>query len=298
MDQNRQDKDLRLALLIDADNVSAKHIRFIMDEVSKFGKPTTRRIYGDFTRPNLGSWKDVLLEYSINPVQQYSYTTGKNSSDSALIIDAMDILYSENVDGFCLVSSDSDFTRLASRLKESGMFVMGIGENKTPRPFIAACEVFRYIEVIAKDNEKKETIQPATKQQAKGGASVKTPAVAPQVKENHEKEKEKPAAEELPKTFTPLEQIYEMVRNIICDDNGDDTFTYLSQIGNMLNRKFSDFDPRNYGYQGLRQLIQNSGLFEEKINASPNNGPVHYLYRNKSFLDQKAPSGRHWNERK
>ncbi len=137
----------RFAVLIDADNVSAKYIKFILDEISNYGVATYKRIYGDWTRPGTVSWKDVLLENSINPVQQYGYTVGKNATDSAMIIDAMDILYSGNVEGFCIVSSDSDFTKLASRLRESGMLVVGMGEMKTPKPFIAACNQFKYLDV-------------------------------------------------------------------------------------------------------------------------------------------------------
>ena len=142
------DKDRRFAVLIDADNVSDKYIRLILDELSNDGTITYKRIYGDWTRPALGSWKSVLLDYSISPIQQYGYTTGKNATDSAMIIDAMDILYTGNVEGFCIVSSDSDFTRLASRLREAGKFVIGMGEKKTPAPFVAACNRFTYLEVL------------------------------------------------------------------------------------------------------------------------------------------------------
>src|SRR3954467_13772192 len=143
-------KDLRLAVLIDADNISYSNIKAMMEEIAKYGTPTFKRIYGDWTKPTLAGWKTVLLENAITPVQQYSYTTGKNSSDSALIIDAMDILYSGKVDGFCIVSSDSDFTRLAIRLREAGMKVFGFGEKKTPKPFITACDKFIYIEILKK----------------------------------------------------------------------------------------------------------------------------------------------------
>ena len=129
------ENDRKIAVLIDADNVSQKYIQYILDEIVNHGIPTYKRIYGDWTKPQLASWKELLLEYSITPIQQYSYTTGKNATDSALIIDAMDILYSKNVDGFCIVSSDSDFTKLASRLREAGMYVLGMGEKKTPRAF-------------------------------------------------------------------------------------------------------------------------------------------------------------------
>ena len=142
-------KEIRLAVLIDADNVPYSNVKGMMEEIAKYGTPTFKRIYADWTKPTVGGWKKVLLENAITPIQQYSYTTGKNSSDSALIIDAMDILYSGKVDGFCIISSDSDFTRLATRLREAGMKVFGIGQKKTPNPFIVACDKFIYIEVIA-----------------------------------------------------------------------------------------------------------------------------------------------------
>ena len=135
----------RFAVLIDADNVSDKYLRYIFDELAKDGTITYKRIYGDWTKPALGPWKNILLNFSITPIQQYGYTTGKNATDSAMIIDAMDILYSGNVEGFCIVSSDSDFTRLASRLRESGMDVVGMGEKKTPSAFVAACNKFKYL---------------------------------------------------------------------------------------------------------------------------------------------------------
>ena len=152
------ENEKRFAVLIDADNVSEKYIKGILDEISNDGVATYKRIYGDWTKPNLASWKNILLENSIMPIQQYSYTTGKNATDSAMIIDAMDILYSGNVDGFCLVSSDSDFTRLASRLRESGMTVVGMGERKTPSAFIAACHQFKYLEILAQNVEEKTAV--------------------------------------------------------------------------------------------------------------------------------------------
>jgi len=144
----------RFAVLIDADNVSAKFIRYILDEINNYGVATYKRIYGDWTKTNTSSWKDVLLENSVTPIQQYGYTVGKNATDSAMIIDAMDILYSGNVEGFCIVSSDSDFTKLSSRLRESGMLVVGMGEKKTPKPFIASCNQFKYLDVLAESENK------------------------------------------------------------------------------------------------------------------------------------------------
>ena len=154
-------KELKLAVLIDADNVPYSNIKGMLEEIAKYGTPTTKRIYADWTKPNANGWKSVLLEHAITPIQQYSYTTGKNSSDSALIIDAMDLLYSDKVDGFCIVSSDSDFTRLAIRLRESGMKVIGIGEKKTPNAFIVSCDRFIYIEVL-EGNVKKKTTKPTS----------------------------------------------------------------------------------------------------------------------------------------
>ena len=153
-------KELKLAVLIDADNVPYSNVKGMMEEIAKFGTPTTKRIYADWTKPNANGWKSVLLEHAITPIQQYSYTVGKNSSDSAMIIDAMDLLYSDKVDGFCIVSSDSDFTRLAIRLRESGMKVIGIGEKKTPNSFIVACDRFIYIEVLD-GATKKKSIKPS-----------------------------------------------------------------------------------------------------------------------------------------
>lgn len=151
--------ELKFAILIDADNIAEKYVKIILDETTKNGVATYKRIYGDWTNPQLGSWKSVLLDNSIIPIQQYGYTSGKNSTDSAMIIDAMDILYSGHVDGFVLASSDSDFTRLATRLRESGMVVIGMGENKTPKPFIAACNQFKYLDILflnAQEEEKEE----------------------------------------------------------------------------------------------------------------------------------------------
>ena len=152
-----QNKELKIAVLIDADNIPYSNVKGMMEEIAKYGIPTTKRIYADWTKPNANGWKSVLLEHAITPIQQYSYTVGKNSSDSAMIIDAMDLLYSDKVDGFCIVSSDSDFTRLAIRLRESGMNVIGMGEKKTPNSFIVACDRFIYIEVLQGAVKKKVT---------------------------------------------------------------------------------------------------------------------------------------------
>ena len=181
--------DRRFAVLIDADNVSDKYVKIILDEVSNEGVANYKRIYGNWTSPNMASWKNVLLDHSITPIQQYSYTTGKNATDSAMIIDAMDILYSGKVEGFCLVSSDSDFTRLASRLREGGMMVIGMGERKTPKPFIAACNMFRYLDVLATADAAAPAPQPAPAEPA-DAPGAEAPARAAKKKPA----KKKPAA--------------------------------------------------------------------------------------------------------
>jgi uncharacterized LabA/DUF88 family protein len=225
-------KDLRLAVLIDADNVPHRLINGILEEIAKYGVPTFKRIYADWTKPHVAGWKGVLLDHAITPVQQYSYTTGKNSSDSALIIDAMDILYTGRVDGFCVVSSDSDFTRLATRLREAGMKVFGMGEQKTPSPFRAACDKFIYIEIL-------EPPEVATK-------SIKLTDL---------RKKEKVIS----KADKTLVTLVTSSINDIADENG---WAFLGDLGNMLLKKRPDFDPRNYGFEKLLQLIRSLGLFE------------------------------------
>src|SRR3954467_15121930 len=174
------DREIRLAVLIDADNIPYHSVKYVLEEVAKYGTPTFKRIYGDWTKQNVIGWKNVLLEHAIIPVQQYSYTQGKNATDSAMIIDAMDILYSGKVDGFCIVSSDSDFTRIATRLREAGMMVIGIGEKKTPTPFITACDKFIYLEILKKPGreEPKEQARPLKMTKAKKEREAR-PAPAP-----------------------------------------------------------------------------------------------------------------------
>jgi uncharacterized LabA/DUF88 family protein len=214
-----------LAILIDADNASPNIVKGLMDEVAKLGRATVRRIYGDWTKPNLGSWKDLLLEYSIQPIQQFAYTKGKNATDSALIIDAMDLLYAGKLDGFCIVSSDSDFTRLAARLKESGKRVYGFGEKKTPRPFVAACDRFIYTEVFT-------------------GVAGQTPT-------------RKPA-----EALAGDQAFLELVSGAVDDAADDSGWAHLGQVGNMLTKKEPDFDSRNYGYSKLSDLLEASKYFE------------------------------------
>jgi uncharacterized LabA/DUF88 family protein len=225
-------KDLKLAVLIDADNIPYSNIKGMLDEIAKFGIPTIKRIYGDWTKNTVSGWKPALLEHAIQPIQQYSYTTGKNATDSAMIIDAMDVLHSEKVDGFCLVSSDSDFTRLATRLRESGMLVIGIGEKKTPRPFIVACDKFIYIEILS------AIVAPAKKTAKTESIPSKTP---------------KPQ-------FDPIDhKLIRLIKTSVEDIADDDGWAFLAAVGLLINKKRPDFDPRNYGFSKLTPLIKSLG---------------------------------------
>ncbi len=199
-------------------------------KIAKYGNPTIKRIYGDWTKPNLSKWKNILLENAITPIQQYGYTSGKNSTDSAMIIDAMDILYSEKVNGFCLVSSDSDFTRLATRLREAGMQVIGIGEKKTPNPFIVACDKFIYIEILKTKSKEKES--------------------------EDEKELDKETFDKI----SPKE--IKLIASTITDLSDDEGWAFLGDVGSLLQKKRPNFDPRNYGFQKLTPLIKSTGKFE------------------------------------
>ena len=248
------ENELRLAVLIDADNAPRTALREIMAEVAVYGSATIKRIYGDWTAPNMGSWKPLLLEHAITPFQQYSYTTGKNATDSAMIIDAMDILYSGNCGGFVLVSSDSDFTRLATRLREAGMKVYGMGEKKTPEPFRVACDKFVYIETLRAAEE------------------VQAPAAA----DKAEKKKDTPLAE--PAT----QSVRDLIAQSIEDLADEDGYAHLGPLGNLLIKKQPDFDPRNYGYSKLSKLIAAlDDSFELQNRKGSNNQGLVLFARNK-----------------
>lgn len=230
-------EDKKFALLIDADNTSSKYIKTIVDEITNLGITTYRRIYGDWTSPNLQNWKETLLEYSITPMQQYGYTTGKNSTDSAMIIDAMDILYAGNVDGFCLVSSDSDFTKLAMRLREAGKTVVGMGKQQTPRPFVTACNQFKYLDLLSKEEQKGKAA--AAKKTAKKSAASDTKKKANQ-------------------------KLVASIRKIIEENSNDDGWMYAAKVGKLLQKKNPDFDCRNYGYQKFALLLEGLGFETRK----------------------------------
>lgn len=262
-------KDLRLAVLIDADNVPRNSMKAIMEEAAIYGTPTIKRIYGDWTSPNVGAWKSLLLENAVTPIQQYSYTTGKNSTDSAMIIDAMDILYEGKTDGFCIVSSDSDFTRLAIRLREAGMKVIGMGEQKTPVAFRVACDKFIYIEVIrAAQQNREKAAQPkaardSAKKKTKASQSGKAEA-APKAQEKPEAPAAAPVQEVLPakKGGKVPEEIVKLIADSVSDIADEDGWASMGELGSLLLKKQPDFDPRNFGFTKLTPLIRSLPRFE------------------------------------
>ena len=220
----------RLAVLIDADNAQASIVEELLGEIAQYGVASVKRIYGDWTDTRLKGWKGALLEHGINPVQQFAYTTGKNATDSALIIDAMDLLYTDKLDGFCIVSSDSDFTRLASRIRESGLKVYGFGEQKTPKAFMSACDKFIYTEILRKCDDVSET-------------------------------KQKPVK---PKTQKLDLKVLNMLRHAVDDTTDEAGWSHLGSVGQNVLNKSPEFDPRNYGFKKLRDLLESTKLFEFK----------------------------------
>ena len=224
-----------MAVLIDGDNIPSANVKEMIEEITKYGNPTIKRIYGDWTRPGLTKWKNLLLENAITPVQQYGYTTGKNATDSAMIIDAMDILYSGKVDGFCLVSSDSDFTRLATRLREAGMLVIGIGEKKTPNPFIVACDKFIYIEILRKQTEDKTESKGTNK------------SVVDKI----------------------TDKVISLISSSISDLSDEEGWAFLGDVGSLIQKKRPNFDSRNYGFEKLTPLIRSIDKFEIEQRENP-----------------------------
>lgn len=220
------DDQARLAVLIDADNSQPSIIEGLMDEIAAHGIASVKRIYGDWTDTKLKGWKNALLEHGLHPMQQFAYTTGKNATDSAMIIDAMDLLYTKNFDGFCIVSSDSDFTRLASRIRESGIKVYGFGEQKTPKAFIGVCDKFIFTENLRRTQNHKETLAPKIKPDNKA--------------------------------------LLALVRNAVEDTTNEAGWSYLGSIGQNLINKSPEFDPRSYGFKKLLDLIESLGEFEFK----------------------------------
>lgn len=243
----------RFAVLIDADNVSAKYIKYILDEITNYGEATYKRIYADWTKPNASSWKDVLLENSVSPIQQYGYTVGKNATDSAMIIDAMDILYSGNVDGFCIVSSDSDFTKLSSRLRESGMLVVGMGEKKTPKPFIASCNQFKYLDVLAETEEKNKEINNQT---SSGSLSNQNKTDSREEAEQDSQDKSGKWDKNNLKTMTELNTIKAAIIKMMNEIDDDEQSMHMGELGSKLVKRYPDFDVRNYGDTKLSKFLK------------------------------------------
>lgn len=248
-------KDLRLAVLIDADNIPYTNVKEMMEEIAKYGTPTFKRIYADWTKPHVGGWKNVLLENAITPVQQYSYTSGKNATDSAMIIDAMDILYTGRVEGFCIVSSDSDFTRIATRLREAGMKVFGIGEKKTPLPFISACDKFIYLEILKAPPE-----------------PVKNP-------EPYKGSKTLPPENEAVRSID--KGLIRLIADSINDIADEDGWAFLGNLGTLLLKRKPDFDSRNYGYAKLLPLIKSINKFQIDERKSGKGNIKHVYVRTK-----------------
>jgi hypothetical protein len=247
-----QGSDKKLAVLIDADNIPYANVQGMMEEIAKYGTPTFKRIYGDWTKPTTSGWKGVLLQHAITPVQQYSYTSGKNATDSAMIIDAMDILYSGRVDGFCIVSSDSDFTRLATRLREAGMTVIGIGEKKTPDPFITACDKFIYIEILSSDDS--------------GSSNTRS---------------RKAKKDSLQKVDRRVVSLIKSSINDVADESG---WAFLGEVGTLILKKQPNFDARNYGFRKLLQMMKSLEDIEVDERQGESGGTRHVYVK---VIDRK-----------
>ena len=261
----------RIALLIDAENVSKKYVKLIMDELSEYGVVTHKRVYGDFTNGSVLSWKENLAQYAMTPVFQFNSTKGKNASDSAMIIDAMDILYSGNVDGFCMVTSDSDFTKLAIRLSEAGMHVIGMGEQKTPASLVSACQSFKFLDLLYKDaiiNEKDESEEQSM--------CVRESQIKYETKKTESK------ADSDYSAVPDRSEIEKEIASIISSKSGENEWVNLADVGNMLGKRISGFDPRNYGYCKLRDLVNDIGCFDIRDDPNPRNEFLKIVYvRNK-----------------
>ncbi|WP_033565848.1 NYN domain-containing protein [Sphingobacterium sp. SYP-B4668] len=245
------DTKFNIAVLIDGDNAQASLIKELIVEVSKYGKATIRRIYGDWTNPQMNSWKGVLNEHSISPIQKFAYTTGKNSTDSSMIIDAMDILHGKNVDGFCIVSSDSDYTGLAKRIREEGLFVMGIGRKSTPLAFVNSCEIFTFTENLEEKEEELLTEKPVKKVTPKSTAvkTVQRAEVKNKVKSNG------------PGSRLPKSELQKINKAFDIATNEDDE-TFIAKVGSALRKIDPSFDARTYGFKNLTQLLDSLDKYE------------------------------------
>ena len=245
-------EDLKLAVLIDADNISPKYVKVILDEAASFGVAACKRIYGDWSDVRLKSWKDALLNNSIIPIQQYSYTTGKNATDSAMIIDAMDLLYSGNLDGFCIVSSDSDFTRLAARLREAGKLVIGMGERKALGPFVKACDQFKYLDLILDSNNAEPAAEDPLPDNT-GSSAVNDD------------------------TATNRDSIERLVRGMIDEMDDGTGWVRTSRIGDQLIKRYPDFDVRNFGSKSLNKFLASLPGMEVEERLLANGNPIQFV---------------------
>jgi hypothetical protein len=265
---SNEDDLRRLAVLIDADNAQPSVIEGLLAEVAKFGVASVKRIYGDFTSTRLSQWKQVLLKHSIQPVQQFAYTSGKNATDSSLIIDAMDLMYTRNFDGVCLVSSDSDFTRLAQRLREEGLTVYGFGERKTPDAFVQACDKFIYTEVLRPETEAPAAAapQPAAKRGRKKAAATRVAAPSPPAAGKPPQAQDPAPA----KASGPLPLPLAFIRQAIEEASDEEGWAHLGAVGTYLNKVRPDFDPRLYGQKKLSDLLrQHPRHFRVEERATP-----------------------------
>lgn len=273
------DKELKLAVLIDAENIASKYIEVILREANTLGNIIYKRIYGNWTSQQMRSWKDVILENSIQPIQQYNNTSGKNSTDSSLIIDAMDLLYLNKLDGFCIVSSDSDFTRLASRLRESEVYVLGMGEQKTPRSFISACNKFSYLDILyAASRGAKAQPQP-TLPAGKAAAEAETATAAQSAPEEPEKpagKVKKPQPEE--HGGSNLDTIKQALKELAEENSDDDGWIFSGKLGGLLTKRFPDFDGRNFGHKKFVPFVKSLNLFETKGLSTKDNEGSKLIY--------------------
>lgn len=262
------ENQFKIALLIDSENVSHKYIRLILDEISEYGTVTYKRVYGDFMAPSALKWRESLRDYAMTPVFQINYTKGKNASDSAMVIDAMDILYSGNVNGFCLVTSDSDFTKLAIRLREAGMLVVGMGEKKTPGSLVAACETFKFLDLLYDESKLvKKTDEEQAQEQIE----------AQQAKEESEKVRDK-ALSRQQDSIPDGETIRYEIQEIIEARSDETGWINLASLGHFIQKRVPGFDPRNYGYKKLRELVESYDCFEMREVDNAQNSFLKFIY--------------------
>ena len=256
----KMEKDKKIAVLIDGDNIPSAYVKEMLEEIAKYGVPTIKRIYGDWTNPKLNKWKKVLLQNAITPIQQYGYTVGKNATDSAMIIDAMDILYAGKVNGFCIVSSDSDFTRLATRLREASMVVYGMGEKKTPNPFIVACDKFIYIEILRAQAEAAAAEEAAAAAEEAAAEAKDAREAAKNTSTKTKTTRKKDTSKSSVEKVTP--KVVRLITATIADCEDEDGWAFLGDVGSLLQKKQPNFDSRNYGFLKLTPLINSIGKFE------------------------------------